>query len=516
MKLKKLTNTTVTWLLARPKLLLGFIITIYSSIVIGNLTRWSIWFDEAFSAYIIRFDFGEIARLTAFDVHPPLYYWLLKLWTIAFGTSELAVRSMSLMFGIIAIIGFYVLIKRLFKSTNIALLASGFVAITPIFVRFSHEARMYTLVLAIVIWATYLMVRMVQTKQKRYTIGYGILIAAGMLTHYFAALAWAAHWLWHYVEKRRTSSGFFDKQWASAYILSLALFSWWMPSFITQIVNVQKGFWIPPLTAATPVDYISNTILYRQFGAVSNWWVVLFLAMIIAAIFIAIKGWRILKTTSKSGSSLLFVMTLAPPVLLMIASLPPLSSTFIDRYVMFAQIMFIALIAICFGLAWRKAKTKLPLVFAAFVLISGLGAGIYNVYYYGNYNKNSLTSIRVRDVVDEVNKTGEDGQPIIAENPYIYYEAFFYANPNHQVFYAEDTVDYYYGSVEMLKNDETGKIRDISKFTIRHPKIWYLGNLKGEKVEAPDKSWKEIKTVKTYDSIDKSYRYGATLYDTSQ
>jgi mannosyltransferase len=32
---------------------------------------------------------GEIARRTAFDIHPPFYYWLLKGWVSLFGTGEI-------------------------------------------------------------------------------------------------------------------------------------------------------------------------------------------------------------------------------------------------------------------------------------------------------------------------------------------------------------------------------------------------------------------------------------------
>ena len=58
--------------------LLGSILAGFSVLALGNITRWSIWFDEAFSAYLIRYSYSEVAQFTATDVHPPLYYWLLK------------------------------------------------------------------------------------------------------------------------------------------------------------------------------------------------------------------------------------------------------------------------------------------------------------------------------------------------------------------------------------------------------------------------------------------------------
>ena len=39
-----------------------------------------IWFDEVFSVNFIQHSYKEIAALTGKDVHPPLYYWYLKLF----------------------------------------------------------------------------------------------------------------------------------------------------------------------------------------------------------------------------------------------------------------------------------------------------------------------------------------------------------------------------------------------------------------------------------------------------
>ena len=63
------------------------ILTVFSGVVLGNMTRWSVWFDEAFSVYLARFNIAEIVHFTSLDVHPPLYYWLLKGWTVIFGHS---------------------------------------------------------------------------------------------------------------------------------------------------------------------------------------------------------------------------------------------------------------------------------------------------------------------------------------------------------------------------------------------------------------------------------------------
>ncbi|NJN93239.1 MAG: hypothetical protein HC875_03660 [Anaerolineales bacterium] len=65
-----------------------------------NLSGQSLWADEGNSAALVRHSFIEIARRTAFDIHPPFYYWLLKSWVSVFGSSEIGLRSLSVGLGV--------------------------------------------------------------------------------------------------------------------------------------------------------------------------------------------------------------------------------------------------------------------------------------------------------------------------------------------------------------------------------------------------------------------------------
>ena len=59
-----------------------------------------------------RFPLAELLERTAADVHPPLYYLLLKAWTAAFGDSPLAMRSMRALFGVLTILAAYDLVRQ--------------------------------------------------------------------------------------------------------------------------------------------------------------------------------------------------------------------------------------------------------------------------------------------------------------------------------------------------------------------------------------------------------------------
>lgn len=71
-------KSSVERLLAFVGLLAGFLL------LCANNLHEDLWYDEAYSLAMTRHGFGEIAVITAGDSHPPLYYWLLKVFLGAF------------------------------------------------------------------------------------------------------------------------------------------------------------------------------------------------------------------------------------------------------------------------------------------------------------------------------------------------------------------------------------------------------------------------------------------------
>jgi hypothetical protein len=59
--------------------------------------------DEAFSWRLSRYPVPELMRRTVQDAHPPLYYLALKAWTVVWGTSPVALRSLSVVFGAMSV-----------------------------------------------------------------------------------------------------------------------------------------------------------------------------------------------------------------------------------------------------------------------------------------------------------------------------------------------------------------------------------------------------------------------------
>src|SRR5262249_28224272 len=114
----------------------------------------SLWYDEGISAFQLTRSFGDIVYAASLDTHPPLYYWTLKAWSDAFGASELALRGLSALWGVVAVALTWLIGRRLFGHLE-GTIAALLLAVAPLAVYYSQEVRMYSQVTALGLVAVY-------------------------------------------------------------------------------------------------------------------------------------------------------------------------------------------------------------------------------------------------------------------------------------------------------------------------------------------------------------------------
>jgi len=519
--MKTAMTSIYTFIKKHPKtdlIVLGLGLAVFLTITLINAPRASIWFDEAFSTYIAQFSFWDIARFTASDVHPPFYYWLLKVWSNIFGTTELAYRSLSILFGAATAVVAFFLSRKLF-GRKVAWLSLVFIVLSPMVIRYSDEARMYTLAALIVMSATILMLKAIETKKTKYWVWYGVLVSVGMWTHYFTALAWLAHWAWRATQVWRKGISFkdfmkkfFTKPWIITYAVAVGLFLPWLPFMAKQLGVVQGGgFWIGPVGVDTPTNYATNYFYYLEHGQVHSWLALVLLATVIVTLIALPKAYRALNVREKGSFLLIASLAWVPPVLLFFASLPPLRSSFVERYLipsLVALSIFLAVVLLKGTRSWKPFWRTLPIL----AVIGMMIFGITNVYKYGNFNKNTNTHILTRQAVEAAQQASSAGVPIVARSPWIFYEAAPYSTDEHPIYFIDEATDYKFGSLDMLKYNDMHKIKDLAAFEKEHPVIWYLDNTADEDVPAYSDSWQKIKTVGAYDDLTGRTAYKATEY----
>lgn len=212
----------------------------------------SLWYDEAFSAWLVQLPFSRMIAATLGDVHPPAFYSLLWLTVAALGDSELVLRLPSLISGVLLIPVAYRLAQRL-NLSQAQWGVVGLVSLAPFMVYYSTEARSYAMqMLAVALAALGLIER------RHWLLVMGAL--AALYLQHTAALAVAALFVavWGQMERRRwlVCAGLV----AIGYLPGLLV-------LITQARAVGAGYWILPVNhVGRLADVLDNLLWWLPYN----------------------------------------------------------------------------------------------------------------------------------------------------------------------------------------------------------------------------------------------------------
>ena len=194
----------------------------------------SFWYDEAYTASIIRNSYWDIGLGNVKDAgNPPLYWILAKAWSELFGNSEIGLRSLSVFLGVCSIPALGVLGRKLL-SQEAGLVALGLLAVSPLAVELSTEARTYALLTLLSVICTLLFIELREKSHLFYLCGYALSMFLAWHSHYFAFVIPLAHGLACLTDADNRKKCFL--LWSLAVVLSVCLWLYWAPSFIKQMI----------------------------------------------------------------------------------------------------------------------------------------------------------------------------------------------------------------------------------------------------------------------------------------
>jgi len=274
----------------------------------------NVWWDEGFGVWLARMSLHDAALRTAYDVHPPLYYFLLHFWRLLVGESEFALRFLSLLFGVVAVVLTYRL-GRDVVSPGAGVLAAIFVTLSRFNVDWSQQIRMYSLATSLGLGSTWLALRLWRRGRG---LGAYVLSAVALLhTLYLAALFLVLQnllWLLHIVRKGKT--GWW--RWPLSQGLVAAGMVPWMLVFLPRM-----GTW----SVSEPVTLWS--FLWWYWGALIRGTTVhieshsLYLA--VSGLILVLAVAALVKAAIAGGSTVaweLLVAAAVPPILVFILAQP--------------------------------------------------------------------------------------------------------------------------------------------------------------------------------------------------
>jgi mannosyltransferase len=154
------------------------------------------WRDEAVTVRLLRLPFDELLRtIPDSEGSPPLYYVLAWVWTRLFGDSEVGLRSFSALVGTLTVVVVY-LAGRDLVSKRTGIVAAYFTAVSPLLVWHAQDSRSYALLVLTGALSFLFFVRLRRTATQRDALGFGLVTALAVLTHYFAVFLVVPEVLW--------------------------------------------------------------------------------------------------------------------------------------------------------------------------------------------------------------------------------------------------------------------------------------------------------------------------------
>jgi mannosyltransferase len=373
--------------------------------LIGTVTRFvttsALWLDEALSVNIAALPLADIPEALRHDGHPPLYYFLLHTWMEVVGDGDVAVRALS---GVLAVVALPVawLVGRRAGGPALGWLTLLVLALLPFASRYGTEARMYSLVILLVLLG-WLAIRSALDDPRLLTLaGVGLCSGLLLLTHYWALYLVAATGALLAVTAWRATGE--ARRAALRTLVAVAagglLFLPWLPSFLDQARHTGT----PWASAERPTKVLALT--FSDLGGVDNAERILFAMVLGFLVVLGLCGRAEddttialdLRTRPDARAEVLVAGgTLALAVLAGYAS----SSGFAPRYL--AVIVPLLVLAAAWGLSRFTGKWAGLGAIAVLVLVSGLGI----------VDEVDHQRTQMDDIAAAIDERGEDGDVVV-------------------------------------------------------------------------------------------------------
>lgn len=304
-----------------------------------NCNFESSWFDEFYSLHIIRHSYADIWTITTDDVHPPLYYWILKFLGSVFGDSMLTMHFLS---------SIPLVCTFLLSRTVVARLWGHRTAILFYLITLFHSATIYMMSdIRMYGWASFLVLATFvfgwsYLKEKRASslILLSFFAVLSAYTHYYALLAIFFVYLFlmlgAYISKDKKSL----VRIIISSLLAFLLYIPWLINMLNQVATVTDDYWIETVN----ISLLGRTLnLFHEY---------VYLGVVVTAAFVSYGIYALWKERKFDNLNLSLS-------LLVLSQLPALSGiiiSFLIRPVFLVRYSYCAVMLLFLGLAIMLAS----------------------------------------------------------------------------------------------------------------------------------------------------------------
>jgi mannosyltransferase len=341
---------------------IGVVALLAVTIVLRFLTRSPLWLDEAQTVAIAHRSIPHLFSALRQDGSPPLYYLLLHYWMSAFGTGSFAIRALSGIFAVIAIPVMALVARRYRLIGSSPWPAVLLLATCPFAVRYATEARMYSLLVLLVLLGMLAYERLWTVGGTWPFIWSALVTGALLLTHYWsmfllAVVGGVAVVLAIRGERRA-------RRIIAAMLVGALAFIPWLPSFAYQSAHTGAP-WGPPPGAEVPLLAIGTWVITGPTAPLLRW--VYYLLVVAALIgYTAPDRWFSIGRPTRRRPLALLLVCLATMVVAVIAS-DIASNAYAPRYTNLILAPMLLVIAAGIDTLPVRART------ASITVVCGLG-----------------------------------------------------------------------------------------------------------------------------------------------
>jgi len=362
---------------------------------LANLTTIALWHDEAFSVLLARLPVKELIYRTGLDVHPPFYYFLLKIWGQIFGQSLFALRAMSVLFGVLTILTTYGLLRAIFpqlkKKYLIFLMLA--LAFAPFQIQYSQEMRMYSLYAFLSTAAIYYFY---VKNWKKYIIA----ATLGLYSHSFFILIILTLTFYNFLNRK------FRKDIGKT-LVPVLFFLPWMPILINQFIK-SKESWLFSVDWQLIKSALGNLFTAYE-GTPGHLWRYTFYLSIIIVYFMY------LGLKNRKLKSEIFVLPAVLPLLVILTYSVLKRPIYVNRYLIF--ISAFEVLAVFSGIiSIKKSSLRNTVAILWLILIIS-----FNFYITSFRKKTDFKSKFI-----EINKIAEKEDFVFARTPIGFLESVYY------------------------------------------------------------------------------------------
>lgn len=430
----------------------------------------ALWWDESLSVYRATRELGTvlantivIQNIVTTDTVPQGYFLLLHFFIRAFGSSEFALRFLSVGANVATIALVYALARQ-WLHPALAWIAACLAALSPFYIRYAQEARPYALVLFGSTLAVYALTRAFRVSNSKFQVAgsplaiwlwtYLCASTAALYTHYFALFLLPFHAILILLLTRRTPRG----RWLCflpALPAAAAIFL--LPQVLTSMAgNAGTG------PAFVPLDVMLRDLLNSfSVGTTLDWAQAAWFDAVMLALFVvgvAIPNSQFKFTQGEWRMAILAYLFVPILGVLVFAFIRPLYQN--SRYLIAISPAFYLGVAAGIGALARWQRAVGALALGVFML--GATLSLNNWYFDPRCGKDDhrgwADSLRERAHADDV---------LILNSPHT--EALYR-------YYADDRVPFI--TLPILRADGV-PAPDADRAAVRaalraHPRVWYL------------------------------------------